>query len=208
MNIDRRKRKFSSVDILVKTEALKIPPQLLDDCIRGDRKAQFQLYKSCYALLMGVCIRYKKNEADASAVLNAGFLKILKGLKSYKPEVPFEAWARRIIINTIIDEFRKDRKVKELIDYVDMSGPDTYDIAFDYNQADKRFDAAALESLIKQLPPVSQQVFNLYAIDGYKHREIAKMLGISEGTSKWHLSFARKKLMEWMNKAMNSSKVI
>ena len=82
---------------------------------------------------MGVCIRYKKNEADASAVLNAGFLKILKGLKSYKPEVPFEAWARRIIINTIIDEFRKDRKVKELIDYVDISAPDTYYIDFDYN---------------------------------------------------------------------------
>lgn len=187
---------------------MKVNPQLIKDCIRGNRKAQFQLYKSCYSLLMGVCVRYKKNEADAAAVLNAGFLKILTKLDTFRQEVPFEAWAKRIMINTIIDEFRRDRKVKELIDYVDMSGLDYRNHGFDYNLAEKTFDAEALEILIRRLPPVSQQVFNLYAVDGYKHREIAEMLKISEGTSKWHLSFARKKLIELMKKAMNSSKVI
>ncbi|MFK8105237.1 MAG: RNA polymerase sigma factor [Saprospiraceae bacterium] len=188
---------------------MKINAQLIQDCRKGDRKAQFQLYDSCYNVLMGVCMRYKKEESEALAALNGGFLKILNNLGSYRPEVPFEAWIRRIMINTLIDEFRKNRKVKELIEYKDLEadGGITKDLV-DYNLADKVFDAEELEALIKMLPPVSQKVFNLFAIDGYSHKEIGVMLGISDGTSKWHLSFARKKLKELMQKMINKSKVI
>ena len=74
---------------------MNIRPQLLKDCKRGDRKAQYQLYKSCFSVLMSVCVRYQKNEEDAAAVLNLGFLKILNNLDKYKSEVPLIAWIRR-----------------------------------------------------------------------------------------------------------------
>lgn len=176
--------------------------KLLKDCKKGDRKAQHQLYRVCFSFLMGVCYRYKHNEADAAASLNAGFLKILTNLDKYNSKAPFEAWAKRIMINTIIDEFRKNRKVRELIDYKDFSETDDFDGFIDFNKAAQQFDAEDLENLIKKLPPVSQKVFNLYAIDGYKHREIAELLEMNEGTSKWHLSFARKKLQEMLGELL------
>ncbi|MEL6924377.1 MAG: RNA polymerase sigma factor [Bacteroidota bacterium] len=182
--------------------------QLLKDCARGDRRAQFQLYKRCYSVLMGVCIRYKKNEEDAAEVLNMGFLKILNNIGKYREEVPFEAWIRRIMINTVIDEFRKNRKVQELMETTDFSEHNNFTDFVDYNTADRLFDAEQLEAIIKMLPPVSQKVFNLYAIDGYSHKEIGAMLDISDGTSKWHLSFARKKIQEIIQTTINKSKVI
>lgn len=187
---------------------MNINPQLIKDCKKGDRRAQFQLYKTCFPVLMGVCIRYRKSQNDAAEILNVGFLKVLNKIGTYKTEVPFEAWIRRIMINTLIDDFRKNRKVKELIEHTDFSEEERFHDVIDYDRADKVFDAEHLELLIKQLPPVSQKVFNLYAIDGYIHREIAEMLGISVGTSKWHLSFARSKLQEMMKQTINSSKVV
>ncbi len=186
---------------------MKIEPQIISDCIKGDRKAQFLLYKRCYSMLMSVCIRYKKDEDEAASILNVGFLKILNNLDKYKPEVPFEAWIRRIMINTNIDDFRKNRKVKELIEYTDFKDHQEFEGYVDYNTADKVFDAEQLEMLIKKLPPVSQKVFNLFAIDGYSHKEVGKMLGISEGTSKWHISFSRKKLQEMMEHYISKQKI-
>lgn len=187
---------------------MKVDRQLIMDCARGDRRAQFQLYKSCYSVLMGVCIRYKKDQDEAAEILNAGFLKILNNLEKYKESVPFEAWIRRIMINTVIDEFRKNRKVKELVEHTDFTETHKYNDQVEYNTADRNFDAEQIELLIKRLPPVSQKVFNLYAVDGYNHREIGEMLNISDGTSKWHLSFARKKLQEMIRNTIHSSKVI
>ncbi len=187
---------------------MEISQQLLKDCQNGDRRAQFQLYKSCFNVLMGVCMRYKKDESESASVLNQGFLKILTNLDKYDPKVPFEAWIRRIMINTVIDEFRKNRKVRELIEHTDFTEHNAITTQVDYNLADQKFDAERLEALIKQLPPVSQKVFNLYAIDGYSHKEIGEMLGISDGTSKWHLSSARKKLQEMIQQAINAHKVI
>ncbi len=184
-------------------------PELIQDCKKGNRKAQYKMYKQCFPILMSICMRYKRDEDEALEVLNVGFLKILTKLDKYRPEVPFEAWIRRIMINTVIDEFRKNRKVRELIDYTDFEDTSFYDENyFDLNQADKQFDAEQLEEMIKKLPAVSQKVFNLYAIDGYKHKEIGEMLGISEGTSKWHLSSARKKLRDMIYAALNTTKVV
>ena len=185
---------------------MNIDAKLLQACKEKDRKAQFQLYKSCFSLLMGVCIRYKKDEEEARSILNVGFLKILTNLEKYNEKVPFEAWIRRIMINTIIDEFRKNKKERELVEYTDFVANDRFNKRVDYNEADKLFDVAAIEHLVKQLPPVTQKVFNLYIIDGYNHKEIGEMLGISAGTSKWHLSNARKILKAKLQKAINASK--
>ncbi len=186
---------------------MQISKQLLTDCKRKDRKAQFALYKSCFSILMGVCMRYKRNQEDAAALVNEGFLKILNNLDKYNTEIPFEAWIKRIMINTVIDEFRKNRKVQELIEYSDFENEEQYADQFDYNEADKQFDAEDIEAIIQELPPMSQKVFNLYAIDGYTHKEIGKMLDISDGTSKWHLNSARKKIKELLVKYRSSKKV-
>ena len=181
---------------------MKISTQLISDCQQGNRRAQFQLYQSCFSTLMGVCMRYKKNESEAVEILNIGFLKILKNLDKRQPNAPFEAWIKRIMINTAIDDFRKNRKVKELIEHTDFEDYHSHEGLVELNTADLKFDAEQLENMIKRLPPVSQKVFNLFAIDGFSHKEIAEMLGISNGTSKWHLSFARKKLKEFIDVAM------
>jgi len=156
---------------------------------------------------MSVCMRYKIDYDEAKSSVNAGFLKILNNLDRYDPKVPFEAWIKRIMINHVIDEFRKNRKVKELIEYTDFNEKYVLDMV-DYNAADKEFDAADLEAMIRTLPPVTKKVFNLFAIDGYSHKEICKMLGIHDGTSKWHVSSARKKLQDMINQKLDSQKVI
>ncbi len=175
---------------------MEIEPQLIDDCAKGKRKAQSELYRRCYGVLMGVCMRYHKQEDQAVAAMNMAFLKILNNLKKKKAHVPFEAWIRRITINTIVDDFRKNRKHRESISYVDFEAQGDPSEMVDVNTADLHFDAEALEVIIQLLPPVSREVFNLYAIDGYTHKEISHMLGISVGTSKWHVSAARKKIKE------------
>jgi RNA polymerase sigma factor (sigma-70 family) len=173
---------------------------LLQDAAKGDRKAQFQLYKSCFNVLMGVCMRYRRSEEEAAAMVNEGFLKIVNNLPKYTADTPFEAWIRRIMINTLIDDFRKNRKVNELIQSQDFTDTNNHNGLVDFNTADLNYDAGQLEGMIRALPPMSQKVFNLFAIDGYGHLEIGELLGISEGTSKWHLSFARQRLREMLVK--------
>ncbi|NND32672.1 MAG: sigma-70 family RNA polymerase sigma factor, partial [Saprospiraceae bacterium] len=132
--------------------------------------------------------------------LNTAFMKIINSVNTYRESVPFKAWIRRIMINTAIDYYRKNRKYQEMIKYPD----DEYaveTVSVDFNHADQNFDAEQLLELIRQLPPVTHQVFNLFAIDGYSHKEISKMLKMSEGTSKWHLSSARKKLQVMLNQS-------
>lgn len=174
---------------------------LLKDAANGDRRAQFQLYKSCFSTLMSVCARYRRSEEDAVAMVNEGFLKIVTNLPCYSPERPFAAWIRRIMINTLIDDFRKNRKVHELIENQDFTEINNQDGLVDFNTAELQFEAGQLEALIRSLPPMSQKVFNLFAIDGYGHLEISELLGISDGTSKWHLSFARQRLREMLEQA-------
>ncbi|MEZ4960741.1 MAG: RNA polymerase sigma factor [Saprospiraceae bacterium] len=173
---------------------------LIHDAAKGDRRAQFQLYKRCFNVLMGVCVRYRKSEEDAVAMVNEGFLKVVNNLGKYQPDMPFEAWIRRIMINTLIDDFRKNRKVNELIEHHDFTDNNNHQDLMDFNTADLDFDAAQLEEMIRSLPPMSGKVFNLFAIDGYGHLEIGELLGISEGTSKWHISFARQRLRELLQK--------
>ena len=185
---------------------MNIDKELLQACIANKRRAQNELYKQCYGIMLSVCFRYEKNKDDAEFLLNKAFYKILTHLESYQDNVPFEAWIRRITINTAIDEYRKNQRSK--IDYVEEPMKSSPLSDMDYNEADKKFDADELLAMVQQLPPASQKVFNLYVIEGYNHREIGDQLDMSEGTSKWHLSNARKKLKAMMTKLMNNVAIL
>lgn len=175
---------------------MEISKEILDGCKANKRKAQFLLYKQCYSILLSVCLRYESNKEDAEFLLNQGFLKIVTKIESYKGDRPFEAWIRRIMINTIIDDYRKHNKDRNIIQFKDILNDGTENEWVEYNVADLNFEAEELLGFIEKLPAESKKVFVLYAIDGYAHKEIAEMLDISDGTSKWHVSFARKKLRE------------
>lgn len=175
---------------------MTIEQELLRQCIDKERKAQFALYKQVYSFLMSICVRYTNNREDAQSVLNLGFLKLLNNLEKYKAEIPFGLWARRLMINTIIDEYRKNKKEKELLEYHDFSDRNDEENMVEVNDAIKRMDVQEIQNHIDRLPNVSKKVFNLFVVDGFGHKEIAAMLGMSEGTSKWHLNNAREKLKE------------
>lgn len=171
-----------------------IQPQLIALCIKQDRKAEYELYKLSYSYLMSICMRYSRDKDTASEVLNMGYMKILKNISTYKPEIPFKAWIRRIMVNTLIDEYRKNKREQARISYVEEYF-DSTDYS-DVNEALSKFNCSQIYAEIEKLPEASKKVFNLFVIDGYSHKEIGQMLDISEGTSKWHLNAARQKLKE------------
>lgn len=170
-----------------------VSEKLLTRCARQETKAQYELYRALYPMMMSICTRYERNRQDAADRMNQGFLKILQNLEKRRPEVPFEAWSRRIIINTVIDVFRRERERRstEILDQPVHALPGT-----EINEYLQHMEAEAFADLVQQVPPMSRHVFNLFAIDGFAHAEIAEMMGISEGTSKWHVSHARNILQQ------------
>lgn len=176
---------------------MNIESSIIDGCIKKDRRAQRRLYETCYSYLMSVCYRYASSKEEASELLNIGFLKILNGLKKKSEDVPFKFWIRRIMINSIIDEFRKSKKYKQstiLKDYQE----DTIEIDNEIvvNEAESNLNKEDICNMVRELPPMTQKVFNLHIIDGYTYKETGKMLKMSEGTCRWHISSARNLLKE------------
>jgi RNA polymerase sigma factor (sigma-70 family) len=169
--------------------------RLIERCLQEDRRAQGELYKLLYKQLIGTCWRYATGKEQAVEYLNLGFVRILLNLKQYRPEVPFELWARRVTINTIINEFKKNKVWKDrnrvgLPEFM-MQRTEEGDLS---GAQEEMLDAIRTKAL--QLPPMTLRVFNLFAIDGYSHNEISEMLGISEGTSAWHFSDAKRRIRE------------
>lgn len=166
---------------------------LIARCIRKDGKAEHELYRELYPLMMSICSRYERNRQDAAARMNEGFLKVLLNLGKRRPEVPFEAWVRRIVINTVIDHYRKERERKA---QETMEAPMEVNTGSEVNDYLRTMEAEAFAELLQHVPETSRKVFNLFVIDGYNHGEIGKLLGISAGTSKWHVSHARQLLQQ------------
>jgi RNA polymerase sigma-70 factor (ECF subfamily) len=192
----------------IRNVSIVVEEQLLQECARHDRKAQYRLYAASYSFMMSICIRYTSSRDDAEDLLNRSFLKVLDNIGRYRPEVPFALWVRRITINTIIDEYRRRKKERENLDYVDFGdSPSEYDATVVNSYLDK-INAEEIQGLIDQLPPMSRRVFNLFAVDGYGHKEIGELLGMSEGTSKWHLNFARNRLKEQISNLRPSPKTV
>ena len=165
--------------------------ELISGCIMNDRRAQEQLYRQFYGPMTSICLRYTRNEEDAIEVLHNGFLKVYKNIHTYDAtKASLYTWIRTIIVNSAIDFIRQRGKFQNNIELERAEEPA---IAAD---AVQRMSARELLQLVQQLTPATQAVFNLYVVEGYNHREIANLLGISEGTSKWHLSEARKQLQK------------
>lgn len=179
---------------------MEITTEILNACRRDDRRAIQALYIHCFKRLMPVCYRYHHNEEDARAALNLGFMKILKGLDVIEGEVNFNAWSKRIVVNCLIDEYRRSKKHNEYIAYKETDRELEFTSSSSVNEGEGAIGYENLMVLIRELPSVSAQVFNLYVIDGYNHKEIGELLGMSEGTSKWHLSTARKMLRDKLEK--------
>ena len=184
---------------------MNVELDLITACINRERRAEYELYKITYRYLMSICVRYVNGQEEAKEMLNIGFLKILTNLDKYKPEVPFKAWIRKVMVNVLIDEYRKEKKHSEYIEYVQ----EYYETSShsEVNTVMQKMNAEEIHSLIRLLPPMSQKVFNLYVIDGFGHKEIAELLGMSEGTSKWHLNSSREKLKEMLQKFVSPYKI-
>jgi RNA polymerase sigma factor (sigma-70 family) len=175
---------------------MEITPDLIERCLKGDRKAENDLYKILYSFLMSICRRYIRQDEKAREILNIGFCRMLINIGKYQAIVPFQYWARKVMVNVLINEHKKEKLHYGNHNYVENYNDD--EKYSEINKALERFDIRRIAMHIEKLPPASRQVFNLFIIDGYSHKEIAGLLGISEGTSKWHLNFAREKLKEML----------
>lgn len=172
---------------------MKIDPELLQACIENKRPAQNQLYKELFSYLMSICMRYKKDYNASGESLNSIYLKILTHLPKFEQQNSFIAWVKRIAVNHLIDEYRKEKRKKHRTTYAEESVSDPF-VEKTYHRGAAQLESEYLLRMIRSLPDKEAEVFNLYAIDGYKHREIAELLNIKENTSKWLLREARLKL--------------
>lgn len=167
---------------------------LIRGCLDGDRRMQEALYNRFSPRMYAVCLRYAGNEDEAEDILQEGFIKIFKKLDSFRSEGSFEGWIRRIFVNTAIEHFRR----KKYMQSVSEKEENTIE-GNDVSVLDK-MAAKDIMALIKQLSPGYRTVFNMYVVEGYTHKEIADMLGISEGTSKSQLSRAKVILQDLVRK--------
>jgi RNA polymerase sigma-70 factor (ECF subfamily) len=159
--------------------------ELIRGCCSGDRKLQRKLYDLYSKKMLVVCMRYSKARQEAEDILQESFIKIFNNLKNFRKESSLEFWIKKIVINTALNSQRSKLYLYPMVD-VDLiqPAPDKEIILSDYNFQD-------LLKLIHSLPSGCQVVFNLHAIEGYPHKEIATMIGVSEGTVKSQYSRAR-----------------
>lgn len=163
---------------------------LIRDCRRGDRHAQQQIFDHYSRRMLGVCLRYVKNTMQAEDILVIAFAKVFERISQFKGEGSFEGWVRRITVNEALTCLRRNRVMMLETDL------EQADRQPDYSRLGDHLEAEDLLKMIDELPPGYRVVFNMYAIDGYSHKEIAEQLGISENTSKSQLSRARTHLQK------------
>lgn len=164
---------------------------LVKKCIDGDQKAQRALFEMYAPKMLGVCLRYAKNQEQAEDVLQDGFIKVFNNLSKYSGSGSLEGWVRRIMVNTSLDQIRKEVKFQDNIDFEEV----------DFKVETKSFIVEGLMAedlllLINSMPDGYKTVFNLFAIEGYSHKEIADQLSITENTSKSQYSRARSFLQQ------------
>jgi RNA polymerase sigma factor (sigma-70 family) len=171
--------------------------QLVKDCLREKPEAQRQLYNQFAEQMLGVCYRYTKSYSDAEDVLQDGFVKVFKYLHTYKFEGQLGAWVRRIMVTTALNFLKMNKRYQKDLSF--DNGNSAMHPVIDDNPEIK-ITAKEVAELIRQLPTGYQTIFNLHAIEGYTHVEIAVMLGINEGTSRSQYARGRNLLLQWMEK--------
>ena len=171
--------------------------ELINGCISGSRHSQNHLYKMLAPNMYAVCLRYSKNREEAEEILQEGFIRVFGFMHQYKYKGSFEGWVRKIMVNCALQKYRS-KKEMHVVSNLDNA------IVEKYGSEDiiSRISVKELLGMIQQLSPAYRTIFNLYVFEGMKHREIAKHLGISEGTSKSNLSDARLFLKKAVFKSM------
>lgn len=167
--------------------------KLIAKAKKGNRKAQHDLFELFSPKMLSICRQYIKNSDVAEEVMLSGFLKVFTHLKTYKAEGSFEGWIRRIMVNEAISQLRRDKKLK-------FNDPTEIENSIEHAAyVDTELEVNEIQKLIDAMPEGYKAVFVLYAVEGYKHSEIAELLQISEGTSKSQLFKARKLLQSQVN---------
>lgn len=166
--------------------------EIIEGCARHDRRAQQMLYDRYSRLLFGVCMRYASDRAEAEDILQESFLKIYFSIKEYSGTGSFTGWMRKIVVNTAITHYHRNLKHKHYVEIEEYVSVETGVSSFE----EDFFTSDELFKVLNELPPGYRMVFNLYAIEGYKHKEIAEMLGIDINTSKSQYSRAKAALRE------------
>ena len=167
-------------------------------CRKRQRGSQHELYRHFYAYGMSITIRYADNEDEAIQILNDSFMKVFSNIKKFDLEKPFKPWFRKIVVNTAINYVRKQKKFKREVQMDEAGNISTGEDIL------SRISYMELMAMVQSLTTAYRTVFNMYVIDGFKHEEIANMLGISVGASKSNLSKARSKLREMIQKNLNT----
>jgi RNA polymerase sigma-70 factor (ECF subfamily) len=178
-----------------------IEANLIKNCIAGDRQSQSAFYALFAPKMFVVCLRYSKSREEAEDVLQEGFLKVFQFLHQFRDEGSLEGWIRKIMVNCALQRLRSKRQLAPVVNI------ESHDNDFLLQSTiEDRLGSKELLQIVMSLPPAYKMVFNLYVFEGYKHREIAELLGISEGTSKSNLSDARTLLKKYLIKEAVNTK--
>jgi RNA polymerase sigma factor (sigma-70 family) len=169
--------------------------QLVKDCLKGEAAAQKRLYEHFASTMLGICYRYTKSMNDAEDVLQEGFMLVFRNLHQFNFSGELGGWIRRIMVNTAINYLKKNGRYQTELLFTDsMLHPVSAD------DPEVLLSTKELATLIRQLPPGYQAIFNLHAVEGYSHVEIGKIMGINEGTSRSQYARARALLISWIKK--------
>jgi len=167
--------------------------ELIQGCIRNERSAQERLYKLFYPKMMAMVRRYIDQNMQAEEVLNNGYLRAFQKIQQYTFQGSFEGWLRKIVFHAVSDYVKQNIRYSEKVILVEK------DQFVHKDHADRLYYDQLLQ-LVQTLPDATRAVFNMYVLEGFSHKEISKMLNISEGTSKWHLSEGRRMLKDKIEK--------
>lgn len=170
---------------------------LIESCIKGERKSQKQLYELYSPKMFALCLRYAKHQMDAEDILQEGFVKLFNNLDRFRGDGSFDGWVRRIFVNTAIEHIRRKNLNTTQDDGLEHTVADRQ-----YSALDRMYEKDLIRSS-KILSEGYRTVFNLYAVEGYSHKEIAQQLGITESTSKSQFSRAKALLRSMLQKAAN-----
>jgi RNA polymerase sigma factor (sigma-70 family) len=174
---------------------------LIKGSIAGDRRMQEELYRRFAPKMYAVCLRYANNTNDAQDLLQEGFIKVYKNLHRFRAEGSFEGWVRRVFVNTSIEHFRKKSAQLSSVSEREENTIEDADITALDSLAEKD-----IINIVQELSPGYRTVFNLYVVEGYSHKEIGELLGISEGTSKSQLARAKSILQKKITQYLNDTK--
>jgi len=168
---------------------------LVKECVSGSDKAHREFFNRFSPVMMGVALRYVKDVALAEDVLQEGFIKVFNNLHRFEHKGSLEGWVRRIIVNTALDHIRKYKKEQSNIEL-----DNSFFEVVQKSEVESELQAEVLLNIVRELPDGYRVVFNMYAIEGYSHKEIAEQLEISESTSKSQYSRAKALLRKLLEK--------